>query len=56
MITQTYANSLLDVYTTTGVTTYEVTATAEVDVPTQPPWLHWSNRSPTGRKGGTKNL
>ena len=29
-----YANSLLDVYTTTGVTTYEVTATAEVDVPT----------------------
>ena len=51
-----YANSLLDVYTTTGVTTYEVTATAEVDVPTSNSGGYTGATGPTGRKGANLKI
>ena len=51
MMLHTHANSLLDVYTTTGVTTYEVTATAEVDVPTFNPGGYTGATGPNRTKG-----
>ena len=46
-----YPNSLLDVYTTTGVTTYEVTSVSVVDVPTSNIGGYTGATGPTGRKG-----
>ena len=46
-----YPNSLVDVYTTTGVTTYEVTATSRVVVPTSNIGGYTGATGPTGRKG-----
>ena len=46
-----YPNSLIDVYTTAGVTTYEVTATARVAVPTSNIGGYTGATGPTGRKG-----
>ena len=46
-----YPNSLIDIYTTTGVTTYEVTATSIVAVPTSNIGGYTGATGPTGRKG-----
>ena len=46
-----YPNSLIDIYTATGVTTYEVTATSLVAVPTSNIGGYTGATGPTGRKG-----
>ena len=46
-----YPNSLIDIYTTTGVTTYEVTASSIVAVPTSNIGGYTGATGPTGRKG-----
>jgi hypothetical protein len=46
-----YPNSLIDIYTATGVTTYEVTATSIVAVPTSNIGGYTGATGPTGRKG-----
>ena len=46
-----YPNSLIDIYTTAGVTTYEVTATSIVAVPTSNIGGYTGATGPTGRKG-----
>ena len=46
-----YPNSLIDIYTTTGVTSYEVTATSIVAVPTSNIGGYTGATGPTGRKG-----
>ena len=57
-----YANSLLDVYTRdgsgliTGLTTYEVTATSEVNVPTSNSGGYSGATGPTGRKGANQKI
>ena len=50
-ITCPIPNSLVDVYTTAGVTTYEVTATSRVVVPTSNIGGYTGATGPTGRKG-----
>ena len=51
-----YANSLLDVYTSTGVTTYEVTAVSEVDVPVSNTGGYTGATGPTGRRGANQKI
>ena len=46
-----YPNSLIDIYTATGVTTYEVTASSIVAVPTSNIGGYTGATGPTGRKG-----
>ena len=46
-----YANGLVDVYTSAGVTTYEVTSVSVVDVPTSNSGGYSGATGPTGRKG-----
>ena len=51
-----YPNSLLDVYTSTGVVTYEITATSQVQVGTSNSGGYTGATGPNGRKGGGTNL
>jgi len=51
-----YPNSLVDIYTTTGVTTYEVTATSIVTVPTSNIGGYTGATGPTGRKGANRPI
>jgi hypothetical protein len=51
-----YPNSLIDIYTTTGVTTYEVTATSIVAVPTSNIGGYTGATGPTGRKGANRPI
>ena len=46
-----YPNSLIDIYTATGVTTYEVTSTSVVAVPVSNIGGYTGATGPTGRKG-----
>ena len=46
-----YPNSLIDIYTSSGVITYEVTATSRVAVPTSNTGGYTGATGPTGRKG-----
>ena len=51
-----YPNSLCDVYTSTGVTTYEVTAVSAVSVPTSNSGGYTGATGPTGRKGANQTI
>ena len=51
-----YANSLLDVITTSGITTYEVTAVSEVDVPVSNSGGYSGATGPTGRRGANQKI
>jgi hypothetical protein len=46
-----YPNSLIDIYTASGVVTYEVTATSRVAVPTSNTGGYTGATGPSGRKG-----
>ena len=51
-----YANSICDVYTGTEVTSYEVTAVAEVTVPTSNSGGYSGATGPTGRRGANQKI
>ena len=51
-----YANSLLDVYTATGVVTYEVTSVSAVSVPVSNSGGYTAATGPTGRKGANQTI
>jgi len=51
-----YANSIVDVYTSSGVTSYEVTAVSAVDVPVSNTGGYSGATGPTGRKGANQTI
>jgi len=51
-----YPNSIADVYTSTGVTSYEVTAVAEVAVPASNSGGYSGATGPTGRRGANQKI
>jgi hypothetical protein len=51
-----YANSLIDVHTADGITTYEVTAVSEVDVPISNSGGYTGATGPSGRKGNNLKI
>ena len=51
-----YPNSLIDIYTSTGVTTYEITATSIVTTTTSNIGGYTSATGPTGRKGANRPI
>ena len=51
-----YANSVVDVYTTAGVVSYEVTAVSAVDIPISNTGGYSGATGPTGRKGANQKI